>query len=691
MNRTGPESVPAPRRPARGRRATRTAAAVMVALMGGLLAPGPAALADSPVPCAPQTSGGPMWVTADCVDPDYGKPVIDNQQDVTGPVPVHKVAGHFDGTQKMFDIYLPPKAEWQGRFFQYVYPTIDQNITDENLEFDVASGGYAVQTNSGGGYRVDAAAAKFAKTVAARYYGATGRIYGYVWGGSGGSYQTVGATENSTGVWDGFVPFIVGVPTSIPNNFFIRALGALVLKDKGPQIADAAAPGGGDPYAGLNDLQKGVLTELTKMGVPLRALEDYRYVFGLGGNATAAGPSGLLGFASFVKQLDPTYAADFWSKPGYLGTDESPLGGFLRAGKVDQAGTITEVNKDAQGNPASVVLDRAVSNPYGTGLDLTVYGTDGTGKGTLTGTADGKSFTLDAGGSAAALAALVTGGNVHVDNLWYLALPVYSRYDLPTRPGFYSFDQYRGPGGAPLYPQRPVQTDVQISQGASPGNYTGKINGKVITVCNLLDSDAFTWDGDWYTRQVRQALGAGYNDNYRIWFNDNADHIAPGRTARLIDYTGILQQALRDVAAWAEKGIRPPESTNYQERDSQISVPANAAERRGIQPVVDLDAGGKDRIEVAAGQPVTFHGRIQVPPGTGKVVATAWNFTGTGGFTPAPVGGAPRETADVTGTFTYDKPGTYFAELRATAQREGDDSSSFAQVQNLGRIRVVVR
>ncbi|WP_327098947.1 hypothetical protein OIE68_09235 [Nocardia vinacea] len=644
--------------------------------------------------CAPKQAGGPMWVTADCVDPQYGKPVIDNEQDVTSPVAVHKVSGHFDGTDKKFTFYFPPKDKWQGRFFQYAYPLIDENITDADLEFDVASGGYGVQTNGGSGYRVDAAAAKFSKTVAAEYYGTSDRIYGYFWGGSGGSYETVGAVENSAGVWDGAVPFITGIPVSIPNYFFIRALGSIVLKDKAPAIADAVAPGGSDnPYAGLDDTQKAVLTEINTLGVPMRAWEDYQYVLGLGDNTTPAGPTGLLGFAAQVKQIDPTYADDFWSKPGYLGTEKSGLGDLIRSGKVDQMTTITNVTKDSQGTPTAFTVDDVPANPDSTGLDLTLYAADGTtSKGSVTGTLDAasKTATLGQGNSAEVPAAIAAGAKLRIDNRWYLALPAYARYQVPDSTSYYGFNQYRDAAGTPRYPQRPVQVDMMISHSVTGGGtYTGKINGKVIEVCNLLDTDAFTWDGDWYRKQVQQALGSKYGDSFRLWYNDNTDHIG-ARTDRLIDYTGILHQALRDVAAWAEKSRAPAQSTSYDVKNSQVSVPADAAHRHGIQPVVDLDVNGTNRVEVSAGQTVTFHGRIQVPPGTGKVVATAWNFTGTGDFTPKPFDGGPRETVEVTQTFTYNTPGTYFPELRATAQRDGNPDDAYTKIDNLGRMRVVV-
>ncbi|MFF1720471.1 hypothetical protein [Streptomyces sviceus] len=180
---------------------------------------------------------------------------------------------------------------------------------------------------------------------------------------------------------------------------------------------------------------------------------------------------------------------------------------------------------------------------------------------------------------------------------------------------------------------------------------------------NLLDTDACPWPGDWYRARVKEALGARYGDDFRLWYNDNADHIEGPvrgvRTAQIVEFTGMLQQALRDLSAWVEKGVEPPRTTAYDVTDGQIEVPEHAAARRGIQPVIDLTVAGTDRIEVRAGTPVTFKARIDVPPGAGRVVHTAWDFTGTGDYTAKPFG-PPRQTVEVRQTFSYTKPGTYF-------------------------------
>lgn len=694
-------------------------AAVGALLVGSSIWASPATAAPpAPPPACANNEAGIFVVTADCVDPNYSQPVVDLETDVTTPVPLHKVSGHFVNssnvdTGKKFNIYLPPKKNWDGRFFQYVYPLDGENATDLNVSFGAASGAFTLQTNGGSGYRVDAAAAKFAKTFAANYYGTSKKIYGYVWGGSGGSFQVIGAAENTTGVWAGAVPFILGTPSSIPNTFLIRAFARLALHDKAQQIGDAVRPGGsGNPYKGLTEAETAALHEVTSFGVPLRGWEDPAYLLG-------RDPLYLLNFMGTIKAFDPGYADAFWSQPGYLGTEQSPLGDVFRAAKVDQRVTVTAVGGPADA-PTSLVLADAPANPGDTGFEVTAYQPDGvTPIGTVTGLLDPatKTFTVAAGNNAALLGSVVAGSQVRIDNRWEIAVTSYHRHQVPGDPvtapkdlDYSQFNQFRNPDGTPRYPQRRTASGLTvgalIAQSVSGGAaYSGNITTKMILVDNRLDLDAHPIMADWYAKRVQGAKGKRFDDTFRIWYQDNADHqdakvsaVPPNpdefpgsnRATRLVGYFGVLQQALRDVSEWAEKGSAPPKSTPYSVKDNQIVVKQKDAERGGVQPVVDLSVGrSNDRIDVVVGQKVTFKATITVPPKAGKVVATDWDFLGMGTYTPTPFG-RPRQTVDVKATFTYSAPGTYFPSLRVGSERNGDTTTPFAVAQNLDRVQVVV-
>ncbi|MGA7147840.1 MAG: hypothetical protein WBX17_05030 [Microbacterium sp.] len=598
-------------------RVRATAVAALVALFAAL-APA-ASAAAAPTDCATLQPGGPVQVTADCIDPTYAQPIIDAVTEEPSPVVHRRVAGHFENTQIRFNIYLPPANQWQGRFFQYTYPLTDANATDRAIGFGAASGGYTVQAGSSTGnslgYRHAAAAAKFAATVAAEYYGVTPQdITGYLYGASGGSFQTIGAAENTRGVWDGYVPMVIGVPMSTPNNFFARAMARLILQDKAAQISDAVLPGGsGDPYAGLDEAETAMLRELTALGVPLAGWADPDYLLGL------SAPDGLLGFGNLVRALDSTYAEDFWSKPGYLGTEQSPLGDRVRA-------------------------------------------------------------------------ALANGGD-----RWDIALRSYYRHQLPAAAdGYDAYAQFRDAQGAPLYPQRALLLGPLVTRStAGNASYSGDIGGKMIVVDNLQDVDAYPWHADWYAKRVKNSLGAAFDDNFRLYYNQNADHlegdVTAARASRVVNYWGIVEQALRDVARWVEDGRAAPGSTAYEVQNGQVVVPENIAQRRGIQPSVDLLGTHGDVITARAGEPVKLRAKLKAAPGLGKLVAVEWDFEGTGEYVPgefAPA--APSAAAAVTSTHVFTAPGTYFVSVKVTGQRDGDAASPYARVENLDRIRVVV-
>jgi hypothetical protein len=639
-----------------------------------------------------------MFITQDCTDPDFNRPVIDSQEDLTRPALVRRVSGHFEGTDAKFSFYFPPKALWKGRFFHKVYPLGDGTTPDDVIKFGVDSGAYTVESVSPSGYRANAAAAKFSKVVAREYYGsAHSRIYGYIYGGSGGSYLTISAAENSSGVWDGAVPFVIGVPTSIPTNFFVRAFARLVLEDKAPQIADAMRPGGsGDPFAGLNATEAQVLAEVSAMGVPLRGWDNYAYLLGLDD------PQGLLGFAHSVKDIDPTYADDFWSKPGYLGTEQSPLGNLVRAAKVDRAVSIQKIDRDSTGKPVRLYLKGLPQLKNGVGLDFTLEGTrDGSPLSLIASLDISRAvISIDPQTKRDALDELREGGRLRIDNRWAIALTSYHRHQVPTSGAFTVWNQFRKGDGSPLYPQRAKLVGPVISTGVSGGGtHSGKIHGKMIVIANTLDVDAYPWHADWYGARLKKSEGDRYDADVRIWVNDNADHLdgrvvasgtSANQTVRLIDYNGILQQAVRDVSAWVENGTAPPRSTQYQVSNGQVSLPVDVAARQGIQPTVQLTSQRGERIVAKVGEPITLMGNTSVPSSAGKIVKTEWSQTGSDDFIDAPLPPGPSQTLGLHKTFVYSKPGTYYPVLRVMSQRDGNAKSEFARVGNLARVRVVV-
>lgn len=587
------------------------AVAASVALIAAIV-PISAAAASTPAPCD-------GVITADCVDATYAEPVIDAETNEVTPTAHRRVSGHFDGTDIQFTVYLPPAALWEGRFFQYTYPLTDAVASDRAIGFGVESGGYTVQAGSSSGaslgFRHAAAAAKVGRAIAASFYGVDAAdIPGYLYGPSGGSFQTIGAAEGSSGVWQGFVPMVLGDPMATPYTFFIRSMARMVLAEDAAAISDAVSPGGSaDPYASLGEGEQAFLRELTSFGVPLDAWEDPDYLLGLSSD------DGLLGFAPIVQQIDPTYADDFWSKPGYLGTEQSPLGDIARA-------------------------------------------------------------------------ALAAGGD-----RWSIALGTYHRHQLPAaNSGYYGWDQFRTATGEPRYPQRSLLVGPLVTSGTSGGSaYSGAISGKMIIVDNLLDVDALPSRADWYANRVRASLGdARFRESFRLYYNQRADHIEGPKNgtaaARLIDYWGSVEQALRTLSAWHERGAPAPESTRYAIWGTQISLPRLALQRKGIQPVVDLTANLRDdAATVTVGKPVALGAAVQLPTTTARVVSIEWDFDGDGTFDSRAFRGS-RLAAVAATTHRFDRPGTYFVSIRVTTQ-DGAHAGEYAQVQNIDRVRVVVR
>ncbi|MFX1275729.1 MAG: hypothetical protein ACFFBP_07770 [Promethearchaeota archaeon] len=251
-----------------------------------------------------------------------------------------------------------------------------------------------------------------------------------------------------------------------------------------------------------------------------------------------------------------------------------------------------------------------------------------------------------------------------------------------------------------MYPQRSILMGPLYTKGGTGSIPSGKINGKMIVIECLMDEIAYPWQADWYRSKIKEHLGEQFDDNYRLWYIDHAMHTPPIATpldpppsihTRIINYGPVLQQALRDVSAWVEKGIKPPLSTTYKIVDGQVEVPPTAAERKGVQPVINLTVNGGERADVKVGEKVKFNAVIETPPDAGSVVGVEWDFEGEGDF---PITSKLKDTksthVEVTTKYAFSKAGTYFPAARASSHRQGNPNTPYARIPNLGRVRVVV-
>ncbi|MFX1346999.1 MAG: hypothetical protein ACFFAI_18070, partial [Promethearchaeota archaeon] len=298
------------------------------------------------------------------------------------------------------------------------------------------------------------------------------------------------------------------------------------------------------------------------------------------------------------------------------------------------------------------------------------------------------------------LAGIKVGDKVLIDNSNYLAAQTYHRHQVPS-PEYKVWDQFRDADGQPVYPQRPEILGPRHAYHGSGSVQTGKFKGKMIVVNTLMDEAAYPWQADWYRSKVKEALGDKFDDSYRLWYIDHAMHTSPvvtpfdsrpAITTRTINYGGVLQQALRDVSAWVEKGVAPPASTTYKVVDGQVQVPPTAKERKGVQPVVNLIVNGGVRADVTVGETVEFSGVIEAPPDAGSIVSAEWDFEGAGDYpVKQPLNDTKSTRVKVKTTYAFSKPSTYFPVLRASLHRQGDPETKWARIQNLGRVRVVVK
>lgn len=464
------------------------------------------------------------------------------------------IHGGFKGTNVKFSFSFPMKEHYEGRFFQHLspFPGPDEEIASQDKEgmedrvaFAITHGGCFVESNMGSGavfsshndssiyYRSSAAVAEYCREVAQRLFGPH-RVYGYVFGGSGGGYKTMSCIEN-TDAWDGALPYVIGSPMSLPNCLTIGAHGNRVLRDCWRRIQDALEPGGsGDPYAGLTDDEADCLREMINIGIPPRTI--------VCGDSDGFLPVLL----PTVYDIDPSYFEDFWTKPGYLGSvpnssaqrDRIVLhtaieGIGVEAGEeesgIDSRNGVDDAWQKmlSDGSNAYLLLSEIPEqeDPFLRGAKLIVESGEATGVVLTIGSLNGHRLSLGmcfgTPDVVAVLRKMKPGDRVCLDNSDYIAAQTYHRHQVPEDRSFVGWEQYRDDRGDPIYPQRNMILSYLMAS-SSGSLQDGQIQGKVIIMNNLMDGD-FPWQADWYRRKI-ESVNDDAEGKVRLWYNDNCPH-----------------------------------------------------------------------------------------------------------------------------------------------------------------------
>ncbi|MHB8466268.1 MAG: PKD domain-containing protein [Acidimicrobiales bacterium] len=663
------------------------------------------------------------------------------------PYPRRHVHGGFAGCDTRFTVYFPAAEEWQGRL---IMPLEGAHAGHEDffggalgdamggVRLTARLGGYMVETNMGHigddidqkggedptlyGWRAAAEGARFSKHLAKQVYGSEPH-HAYVWGGSGGGRRSPLVLENAPDVFDGALPFMGGGDVR-PFPATERIKGAQVMSfacmfnvqrllrhgDIMSRLIDAMQPGGsGDPFEGLDTHSREELASLYRQGFPR------------GDEFMIATPMGQIWLWSSIADLlveqDPSYFEDFWTKAGYIGHD---LPSAVEPDVIDVMTTVNRVVtvRDLLTDPtfeapeymlmrtmAGIMAGEAgMDMPYaievtglpegyrlGAGIQLTSG--DAAGRQLYCIGTAGDLFACDGHGEAnlERFNGVRAGDDVHVDNRKFLAFCYFHRHHLMEDA---QFDSLRV-DGKPIYEQHPVPLMSPL-MGVS---YTGHYAGKLLWIHHTHDSSLWPSQGIIYEGAVRQTQGPdATREKFRLQWTENAEHIPPmylpnsstrATATWLIDYFPVIEQGLADLIQWVEEGVAPA-GTTYEYVDGQVRLPATAAERGGIQPVVSATANGASRAEVNVGEAVTLEVTAEVPPNAGTIVSVDWDFDGWGSFPFRHDLDGTDTAVRLSTTHAFDKPGTYFATARVCSNREGKVDSEFRRIPNVASVRVVV-
>ncbi len=679
-------------------------------------------------------------------DDFFGRPYIDADEWRDEPVPHRYVHGGFEGTTTRFALRFPPEGTWQGRMYQ---PLEGANAGNEDffasplgqdlggLATTFRLGGYHVESNMGHvgdvmdpkagpdptiyGWRAAAETGRFSKHVAQQILGAR-PAYSYVWGGSGGARRSPLCLAYAPDVWDAAMPFMGDASDGAHGDFHLLRTVAQhftamfnVQRLLGPKIydvVDAMLPGGsGDPFAGLDTHARGELATLYRLGYPN------------GDEFMIAQPMGQMwlwtSYAERLQREHPAYWEAFWTKPGHVGHDEPQ---YVEPDLIDVHTTVVRTITPAEllheerfagsdyrrlrGMAAVIggmgMMDKPlaveladVPDGYRMGAGVTIESGAGAGRQLYAMSAVDNVFFCDGEGEASnrRFRGVEPGDRVHLSNRAFLAYCYMYRHHLADDAAYDSLRQ----AGRPIYPQY----EIPESSPFMGTVHTGLFEGKMLWLHHTHDASLWPSQGIGMRNNVRRERGDAADDYFCLRWTENAEHVPPRQAASppgrdnktwLIDYHPVLEQSLADLQRWVEDGVRPAETT-FEYDDGQINLPPSAAERGGIQPVVNVTANGGSRADIAVGDTVTLTVRAEVPPGAGTIIGVRWDFDGAGAYPHRhgrdEVDGSAT-AVELSVTHTFSVAGTWFPTALVESHRDGDVDATARRIPNLASARVMV-
>ena len=209
-----------------------------------------------------------------------------------------------------------------------------------------------------------------------------------------------------------------------------------------------------------------------------------------------------------------------------------------------------------------------------------------------------------------------------------------------------------------------------------------------------MDIDALPWQADWYRTKVKEALGNRLDEEFRLYFIDHAQHTSPAG----VGSPGPHCQQPGCAGAGAPRSQCVGREGREASRQHQLQDGRRPGGGAGLRCAACRHSARCSRVgqRPRARRGCGWHACkpsavVEVPSNTGRVVAAEWDFDGRGNYPVVEQLGDPKPTVTLKTTHSFAQPGTYFPVLRVTSQREGDPKTPYARIQNLGRVRVVVK